>query len=215
MRVVRGKRVDKVDAKAVMAWAAGYPTVAVDLGTGDGRFVRDMARRNPEVGIIGVDLCEANLRDASRNAPTNALYVIADALALPDGLSGLAGYVTVNFPWGSLLRGLLDGDAALLTGLWSVMRVAATLDVRLNAGALREVGWTIKTGVDRVSAALERDGFAIVVVRELPTGRLREVPTSWAKRLAFGRERVLSSCCSSSPAWSGRQEPLRRTTRFS
>ena len=188
MRIVIGTRVERVDAAAVAAWAANYREVVIDLGTGDGRFVRDVARRGPEVGAIGVDLCEANLRGISRGAPGNALFVVADALAPPAELSRLASHLTINFPWGSLLRGLLAGDDGLLTGLRSLARAGAALDVRLNAGALGEAGWTLETGADRVAAALVRAGFAIVAARELPVAALREVPTTWAKRLAFGRD---------------------------
>jgi 16S rRNA (adenine(1408)-N(1))-methyltransferase len=59
-------------------------------------------------------------------------FVVAAAEALPPELDGLAGLVTVHFPWGSLLRGLLAADPAILAGLVRVMRPGACLSVLLS-----------------------------------------------------------------------------------
>ena len=188
MRIVKGKQVRRMDAAEVAAWAARYPETTVDLGAGDGRFVRHLARQHPGLGAIGVDLCEANLRLGSRAAADNALFVVADALALPAELGRVATHVTVNFPWGSLLRGLLAGHQGLLAGLAAVARGGATLDIRLNAGALAEAGWTLEAGSERVAAVLRDAGVDVRAMSVLGPAELRRWPTTWAKRLAFGRD---------------------------
>lgn len=188
MHSVNGKVVRDVDAAAVAAWAARYRDVVLDLGTGDGRFVRDLARASPAAAAIGLDTCRANLRHTSRAAPANALFVVADALNAPVELGRLATRVTINFPWGSLLTGLLDGHDALLAGLHAVGRPRAALDIRLNAGALSEAGWSLDDGAAQVVAVLRRSGFAVRPVRVMGRDDLRGHPTTWAKRLAFGRD---------------------------
>ncbi|HEY7034782.1 MAG TPA: methyltransferase domain-containing protein [Thermomicrobiales bacterium] len=188
MQVVEGRRVVGTDPAAVAAWAAKYESVIVDLGTGDGRFVGRLARHCPAWAVIGVDTCGANLREVSRAAPENALFVVADALALPHGLHGLATGVSINFPWGSLLRGLLDGETTLLDGLRAVGRPGCSLTVRLNGGALSEAGWSIEAGGERVAAVLRSAGFAVGPVETMGPEQLRACPTTWAKRLAFGRD---------------------------
>ncbi len=188
MRIVTGKHVRRMDAAEVAAWAAAYQGTTIDLGAGDGRFVRHLARQHPEVGAIGVDLCEANLRIASRAAPDNALFVVADALALPDELPRVATRVTVNFPWGSLLRGLLAGHPGLLAGLGAIARGGTSLEIRLNAGALAEAGWTLEAGSERVTAVLRDAGVNVGATGVLGAADLRRWPTTWAKRLAFGRD---------------------------
>ena len=187
MRTVNGKHVRQMDAAEVAAWAADQRETIVDLGAGDGRFVRHLARQ-PGVGAIGVDLCEANLRIASRAAGGNALFVVADALALPGELSRVATRVTVNFPWGSLLRGLLSGHPGLLAGLGAIGRGGTSLEIRLNAGALAEAGWTLEAGSERVAAVLRDAGIYVGATRILGPADLRRWPTTWAKRLAFGRD---------------------------
>ena len=188
MRIVNGKHVRQMEAAEVAAWTAGYQATTVDLGAGDGRFVRHLARQHPGQGAIGVDLNEANLRTASRAASGNALFVVADALALPAELSRVATRVTINFPWGSLLRGLLTGHPGLLTGLGAVGSGGTTLEIRLNAGALAEAGWTLEAGRERVAAVLRDAGAQVGATRDLGPADLRRWPTTWAKRLAFGRD---------------------------
>ena len=188
MQRVQGSNIRAIDAVEVAAWAASYRDVIVDLGTGDGRFVRDLARACPERAAIGVDTCQANLASFSRSAPGNALLLAGDALALPHDLCGLATRVTVNFPWGSLLRGLLDGHGGLFDGLRAVGRSGASLEIRLNAGALGEQGWALDAGGEQVAEVLERAGFAVGLIGVMGRDQLRGYPTTWAKRLAFGRD---------------------------
>src|SRR5689334_23037761 len=117
MESIRGKHAVGVDAATLARQTAGYPHILIDLGTGDGRFVRHVATTSPDTFAIGIDLCRANLHEVARRAPANALYLIAGAHALPGALHGLATHLTINFPWGDLLTGLLTHDARLLGSL--------------------------------------------------------------------------------------------------
>jgi 16S rRNA (adenine(1408)-N(1))-methyltransferase len=183
-----GKRCVALDREELLRRACGYREVVIDLGTGDGRYVRQIARDHPELFAIGVDACRENLREVSRRVPSNVLYVIADALALPGELAGLATRITINFPWGSLLRGLLYGDAGLLAGLQTITQLqpAARLDIRLNDSALASVGWPLRDGAVRIEAMLRAAGFAPDPAIVLDSAALRACQTTWAKRLTHG-----------------------------
>jgi 16S rRNA (adenine(1408)-N(1))-methyltransferase len=185
---IRGKTSAEIDADGLAARVAGYGDVLIDVGTGDGRYVLHAARTGPTCFAIGVDACGDNLRKTSRKAPPNALYVIANALALPGELGGMASKVTINFPWGTLLAGLLDGEPMLLEGLLAIARPGATLEVRLNGGALAESGYTLEDGSARVRRALQEGGFYVGDLLWLGARELRQCNTSWAKRLAYGRD---------------------------
>lgn len=100
----------------------------------------------------------------------------------------MASKVTINFPWGSLLTGLLDGEPMLLEGLLAIIRPGAALEVRLNAGALTEAGYTLESGGARVRQALHESGFDVGDLLRLDARGLRQCPTTWAKRLAYGRD---------------------------
>lgn len=188
METIHGKRTHTIHGTTLLPRLAGYRRVLVDLGTGDGRFVQHVARTDPDCFVIGIDACRENLRTASRTIPPNALFVIANAAALPAELTGVATHITINFPWGSLLRGLVIGDPAILGGLRLLARPETTLEIRLNSGALIEAGWSLEAGGAAVYQALRSYGFVVEPCTILHASALRICPTTWAKRLAFGRD---------------------------
>jgi 16S rRNA (adenine(1408)-N(1))-methyltransferase len=195
MESICGKRTLTIGEDTLAERAASASTVLVDIGTGDGRYVLHAARACSSWFAIGVDACREQLRVASRTAPHNALFAIAEARTLPCELHGLATQVTINFPWGSLLSGLLDGDSGLLDGLAAIARAdvaaskhRATLEIRLNGGALAEAGWSLEAGGEQVRRALVAHGFTVGLPQLLEARVLRACPTTWAKRLAFGRD---------------------------
>lgn len=188
MEIIRGKQTSIMTPLALVESARRYDAVHIDLGTGDGRFVQHTALNQPARLVIGIDACRENLYTRSRLAPANALFVIASAQQLPAALSGLATQVTINFPWGSLLTDLLTSDSLVLRELWRITSPGAALEIRLNAGALNEAGWTLEEGIDRVSALLMESGFSMRRPVLLTARELTAFPTTWAKRLAFGRE---------------------------
>ena len=113
------------------------------------------------------------------------MFLVADALALPAELSGVATHVTINFPWGSLLHGLLDVHPGLLSGLEGIGSGATPLGIMLNASALAEAGWTVESGGERVAAILREAGTYVATTRVLSPADLHRSPTTWDKRLVF------------------------------
>ena len=106
----------------------------VDLGTGDGRAVIASASADPGALVIGVDAAAVSMAESSRRAdrrgPHNALFLAAGAAALvATPLAGQADVVTVTFPWGSLLRGVLGRDEAALRGIASIVRPGGRVEV--------------------------------------------------------------------------------------
>lgn len=188
MERVYGRHCQEITTDELLARAAAWPDVLVDLGTGDGRFVLRTARAHPVQYVIGIDACRDNLREASRRAPANALFLIANALTLPVELAGLASAITIHFPWGTLLTGLLEQDSPLLATLARLARPGATLEIRLNGGALAEVGWSLASGGQQVRRLARLAGFHMAAPRLLAAEDLRACPTTWARRLAFGRD---------------------------
>lgn len=188
MEIIRGKHASFLDASAFAQRLVGYKHIHMDIGTGDGRFVQHLAQMCPDNLVIGIDAARENLHRVARCAPPNAMFVIANARSLPSELQGLVQHITINFPWGSLLAGLLTGDPALLAGLTMISRLNSTLEVRLNAGALAEADWTLEAGACRVREVLAINGFVMQQANALELHDLKSFPTTWAKRLAFGRD---------------------------
>ena len=188
METIRGKQTVLLDSQAFSLNLNKYQQTLIDLGTGDGRFVQHVARSSSKTFAIGVDACRENLRDVSRNAAPNSLYLIANAQALPLELYGKATRITINFPWGSLLEGLLSEDQGLLNGLAAIAQPHTLLEVRLNGGALSEARAQLEPGSAKIKQALSRAGFIMREPVLLGPTELRACHTTWANRLAFGRD---------------------------
>ena len=212
MEGICGKQPCRIDAATLAARTAGYREIVIDIGTGDGRYVQTIARECPSWFVIGIDACRENLRDVSRSAPGNALFIIANALTLPGELRGLATRVTINFPWGSLLAALLASDPSLLAGLIALAQPGATVEIRLNRGALMEAGCAPEAGAMRIAQVLREWEFINRQSVMLDTDALRRYPTTWARRLAYGRDPCGWSLtatwprCASKPVARGRYE---------
>lgn len=130
-------------------------------------------------------------RRADRRGPRNAVFYAAGAEALaPSPLAGAADLVTVTFPWGSLLRGVVGLDPAALRG------VAATLAVR---GRLEVLASVVATdgieGLDcldaraepAIRAAWDAAGLRLIGMRPASRMDVEAAGSSWARRLGAGR----------------------------
>jgi 16S rRNA (adenine(1408)-N(1))-methyltransferase len=188
METIRGKASLNLDLTDLYARLANYNRIILDLGTGDGKFAFCHADKFPDHFVIGVDSCRENLREHSRAKLPNLLYIIANAQVLPQELHGLVSHITINFPWGSLLESLLDGDVRLLRGLEFVAGSSSALDIRLNGGALAEQGWSLEDGAEHIFENLTSAGWHLRKPQILDSRALRTFPSTWAKRLAFGRD---------------------------
>lgn len=188
METIRGKSPYALDLNGLADRLTGYSRVLLDLGTGDGRYVRFLADSNPDSFVIGLDACRENLQEHSRAKLPNMLFIIASAQNLPGELNGLVSHITINFPWGSLLESLLNDDSALLDGLSSVSRQNAQIELRLNSGALAEAGTSLEAGAVMIHENIEQHGWKTSSPCLLDTRLLRSIPTTWAKRLAYGRD---------------------------
>jgi len=188
METIQGKMPIELNRAELQLRLTGYNHIHLDLGTGDGRFINYMAEQHPCSFFIGVDACRENLRANSRRRLPNALFVITSAQSLPKELNGLISHITINFPWGSLLENLLTGDTRLMNSLEYISSSIASVEVRLNGGALTEAGTALEAGADQIYNNMLRFGWELNKPLLMNANALRNFPSTWAKRLAFGRD---------------------------
>jgi 16S rRNA (adenine(1408)-N(1))-methyltransferase len=193
--VVRGKSVIRVPAAQLQTRASEAAHVVVDLGAGDGRFAYRLARAHPDWLCIAVDACAAGMRELSwraerkptRGGAPNLVFVRASIESLPQALTGIADQVTINYPWGSLLRAVLEPDPAALGGIVRLGRPGAELRIHVNESALAAA----EVADARLPPRL-RQAYATAGVRLTFLGRvLADGHTSWGNRLLGGRRGVM------------------------
>ncbi|HEY3522757.1 MAG TPA: hypothetical protein VGK63_03550 [Candidatus Limnocylindrales bacterium] len=128
-----------------------------------------------------------------RNSVPNAAFVVAAAEAVPHELVGRASLVIVNFPWGSLLRGVLGCDDDVLAGLASLLQRGGRIEALVSL-----------TGRDAHAAAIDlarlddsaaigdawaSAGLSLTDARRATREEIAASRSSWAKRLGAGEER--------------------------
>lgn len=195
METIRGRTPLSLDFKEIRDQMKNYDYTLLDLGTGDGRYVHELAKDRPDWFVVGLDAGRENLRDRSRTKLPNMLFVIASAQQLPCAFEGLFTYVTVNFPWGSLLEGLLACDRGLMHGLKSISRPGTQIEINLNSGALKEAGTSLEAGAGIIHNHLERHGWDLELPHPMNEAALAKFPTTWARRLAHGRDPLAIRLC--------------------
>jgi 16S rRNA (adenine(1408)-N(1))-methyltransferase len=188
METIRGRKSLELDVNGWKDRLKAYKRIILDLGTGDGRYARTLAEVHSDWFIIGLDACRENLREHSQAKLQNLLFIVANAQRLPGELDGLISHMSINVPWGSLLESLLAGDPKLIGGLKSISRARAALDLRLNGGALAEAGKTLEAGTDKIHYNLLQAGWQLENPVIMDASALKKFPSTWAKRLAFGRD---------------------------
>jgi 16S rRNA (adenine(1408)-N(1))-methyltransferase len=174
----------------------------VDVGTGDGRFVLDAAGATPDRLAVGIDPVATAMAEASRRAAApprkgglpNALFVVAAAESPPPELAGRASTVTVNLPWGSLLRGALALDPPAAAGIASLVAPGGRVEMLVAPADRDRLAADVRVE-DRLAGSLVGDwaahGLLVVDARPATPVDLAATRTTWARRLglADGRAR--------------------------
>jgi 16S rRNA (adenine(1408)-N(1))-methyltransferase len=168
--------------------------VIVDLGTGDGRAVLARAAAEPRVLVIGMDANASAMAEASRRADrghdsrrlANACFLLEAAEALPGPLTGIASLVTVTFPWGSLLRGVLGLDTHVLQGVASTVAPGGRVELLASVVPSDGVDGIESLGAaaqPAIAAAWRSVGFELVSMRPATHDEIEASRSSWGRRL--------------------------------
>jgi 16S rRNA (adenine(1408)-N(1))-methyltransferase len=126
----------------------------------------------------------------------NALFLQTSLETLGAELNGLADRVTVNYPWGSLLRTVALPDVVLLSKLASLAKPGGDIEILVNMQPLRDRANAARLSLahaailhgggalqpDYAKAGLQLTGTQDVTGQEPPV-------TRWGRQLHFaGRE---------------------------
>ena len=201
MIVARGKEMIEMSAEELAELVSDYCSIAIDLGTGDGRFAYSYAGEHPETFVIGIDPVHGAMRDFStraRRKPAhgglpNLLYVTASIEQPPAELEGRCNRIFVNLPWGSLMRGIIEADETVLGNLDRLAANDAHLRIILNTRVFDDPVPLDVQGLPEITVAyaeavlrpaFSRHGFTLTDARFLAPEELIDLATTWAKRLS-------------------------------
>jgi 16S rRNA (adenine(1408)-N(1))-methyltransferase len=206
LRAGRGKESFPLSDDEFDTLVREYDDVVVDLGTGDGRFVLRTARERTQSLVIGIDPVQEAMADVARRASAkpsrggvpNALFLVASAEALPAALSSRASLVSVNYPWGSLLRTLAQPDPDGMRSLVALLQPGGRLIALLNASVTDDRDYGERLGLppledahidQRLVPGWQEGGLGGVTWQRLEPDEEPPHHTTWGRRLVRGSSR--------------------------
>ncbi len=183
--------------------------VIIDIGTGDGRFVYQSARRNPNKFYIGIDpntrplekISEKIYRKPAKGGTPNVLFIQSAVEDLPVELNGVADEVHVHFPWGSLLRAVANGEIEVLRNVRRICSVGALLEIVIGIDLERDRSEIERLGLTPLSLEFidtvlaphyAAAGFQITERGIFAAAEWPDFETSWAKRLKGNERRPIT-----------------------
>lgn len=181
--------------------------MALDIGTGDGRFVLRSAECDPETYWIGIDSNAKPLHKTSTKASrslgkrgrANAMFVQAAAEDLPEEFTGVADEIYINFPWGSLLGAVLRPDPGFLASLAQILTDSGKLSLTTGIYPQKDRRELERLGVEalcfddltsRMLPAYSEAGFDLIEAATAEKGELLSGST-WERKLRHSNSRGL------------------------
>jgi len=205
MQIIKGSKKEEFTKKDLDTLVANYNEVIVDLGTGDGRFVFKNASENPNNLYIGIDPSEKQLeiysKETNKKRLTNILFVLGSIELMPSELLGLADYLYINLPWGTLLESVVNPTRESVTTIANLMKPNGTLEITLGYQDETEPGETERLDLPVLDDMLIREviypsfgafgNLELEKYKRMEKLDLKGLDTSWAKKLTFGNDRPL------------------------
>lgn len=208
MKILKGNKIENLDGETLRNITRAYKGITIDIGTGDGSFPYKKAKENKEHFYIGLDAVANNMmesavkanRKPAKGGLSNVLYVVDNALSISEELTSSADNIYINLPWGSLRDGVVKGEDKLLQGIRKIGKAKANLDIFVTYSSLYEakeisLRQLPLLSLEYINTELRyqysRYGIEIKKIKICNNDSLKELDTSWAKKLAFGREREI------------------------
>ncbi len=207
MKIVKGNKTIELNSAEFKSFIAEFPYIHIDLGTGDGRFVYENALKDRAGLYIGIDPAEKQLKEYSIKAVKkkleNALFVVASVELLPKEFGSVADKVSIILPWGSLLEKIANPEEVWARNITDMLKPDGELELLFGYAPNLEPSEVERLNLPFLSLELVKDqiipsftrlgGMKLQEFRELLKEQLKSYPTSWAKKLTYGRDRVIYS----------------------
>jgi 16S rRNA (adenine(1408)-N(1))-methyltransferase len=120
----------------------------------------------------------------------NVLFAVARVEDAPRELAGVADRITVSFPWGSLLRGIVRAESSVVVPLARIAKPGACVEMLLSVETQDAASGLAPDDIAALSAradAFARCGLVIERVAIASEDEMVASGSSWAKRLGGSR----------------------------
>lgn len=205
MRIIKGNKKINLTESELKTLLTKYSKVMLDIGAGDGRYVYKCAQNERENFYIGLDPSEKSLEEYSKKAVKskieNVLFVVGSLEVFPIELvNNKADEISIILPWGSLLQAVANPTGETAAKLESLIKPGGTLKLLFGYDSSLEPSETKRLNLFPVTEGhvekniipvFQQNGFSLSDFSTLSTEKLREIESTWGKRIALRQERPL------------------------
>jgi 16S rRNA (adenine(1408)-N(1))-methyltransferase len=201
MHRIIGKNVVLYSEQQLAELISEHDRVAIEVGCGNGAFLRALVEREPTTLAIGFDPSVDALKRLSRlaaNLGDNPVFLRAAIEIPPPELTGLADALYIHFPWGSLLRGLVQPDDMVLANISGLMKDAAEFHLLVTYDPVRDASLNLPELTDehfreRLAPLYSRHGLLMQSWGPATPDEILASRSSWSKRLRSNKQRLVWS----------------------
>ncbi len=207
LNVLNGK---KIKQESTLKIDPRFKKIIIDLGCGDGKQTYKLAYDHPENFYIGIDANFKALEEISRKAKkkpakgglNNLMYIHGVAENLPIELESIADEVQVNFPWGSLLEGIVSVNTVIIQNLVLITKNTGVLQIITTYDDKYEEAFRAERNLPELSLGYFEDdfkkailnfGIKIMKVKVLDENEKASILSPWGKKILSKRDREVYS----------------------
>lgn len=205
MRRITGKKIQSISSEDLLDLAEAYSSVAFDLGTGDGKFAYKLAAEQPQTLVVAVDADKSQMEKLSHKASRkpekgglgNLIFIWSAVEQLPsDQLKSIADKAYVNFPWGSLLAGIIKAEPEFLRVIGDLVKPSGELEILTSYDEKFEPETIAKYRLPELNqayiegslaSAYSNSGMNLNAWSKLPEQYKSQLHGTWPKRLHGSR----------------------------
>jgi 16S rRNA (adenine(1408)-N(1))-methyltransferase len=180
-----------------------FDRVVLDIGTGDGKFVYKNALKHPKTLFIGMDPLTSQMSEyeskINRKKLNNTLLIVGSIEKIPTDLFSYIDRIYINLPWGSLLEKIIKAENTHIKDIHSLLKKDGEIEMTFGYDPEHEPTEVQRLNLPNIISKKDiekilsnfREYFEIVELSRLSKNELGEIDTTWAKKLKFGKDRVI------------------------
>lgn len=200
LRQILGKQIIELDLGRLLT-TINHRSVILDLGCGDGLYSYRQALQNPDIFHIAVDANSQVLQKLSKKVEhegiDNLIYLQHAAESLPPELNNQIDKLVILYPWGSLLKIVIEADRPM-RNILRMLKSNAALEIVFTYSPEYEQAMIAEYGLPVLSTEFIKnlhhklsnlDLKEIDIVQIVASEVINQ--TSWGKKINSKRERIV------------------------
>ncbi|MFZ2664220.1 MAG: class I SAM-dependent methyltransferase [Patescibacteria group bacterium] len=204
MRLIAGNKQKELSYEEFQKTIKKYSSIALDIGTGDGRFVYKSSIHNPNTLYMGIDPSEKQLQVYSKRAVrkkiNNVLFIVGSIENFPINDDEIIDEIHITLPWGTLLESIAKPTKNTISKLSKLLKKDGKLEIIFGYTPEFEPSETKRLDLPVIGDGLIQDTIiplfescklTLSICKELSKKELKEIETTWAKKLHFGKNRKI------------------------